>query len=125
MKLTVEFYDSQTLIGQYLVDTALETLENLYCGPHPWVKTEMTYTNLKEYLVSRQVDFGRPNRAELLGYVSIAPDVWHEIAKTHGFDADDSQWFRIIELNPNMFDVDAYRPSSPRFKGESVYELYN
>ena len=96
MKLTIVLYNNKKMIGKYLVDT------------------EFTYERMVDFLKGRQIDFGRKNRKELLGYTYTAPDVWHEIAMTHGFDTDDFYWVSIPELNDEPFVLEDHHPNLSR-----------
>ena len=78
------------------------------------LNTEFTYERMVDFLKGRQIDFGRKNRKELLGYTYTAPDVWHEIAMTHGFDTDDFYWVSIPELNDEPFVLEDHHPNLSR-----------
>lgn len=121
MRLTVLLYEKERLLGKYRVDTVQKTLRIIEAHSTPLFDVKFTYSRLVDYLKGRQVDFGRRNRGELLGYTYTAPDVWHEIAKTHGFDTDDYYWLSIPELNDEPFKLEDYHPRLSNFKGLSVY----
>lgn len=110
-KYTIKLYDNTKLIGWYVVNTTTKTLETIEKHYDSLLKTDFTYERMVEFLRGRQIDFGRKNRKELLGYTYTAPDVWHEIAMTHGFDTDDFYWISIPELNPEEFVLAAHHPN--------------
>lgn len=117
MKYTVKLFNNTRLIGCYRVNTASETIETIEKHSDYLVNTDFTYSRLVEFLRGRQIDFGRKNRGELLDYTHTAPDVWHEIAMTHGFDTDDFYWISIPELNDEAFVLADYHPNLKRVVG--------
>lgn len=114
MKLTIIIYNNKRMIGKYLVDTISETIETFVRKDDYLLNTEFTYERMVDFLKGRQIDFGRKNRKELLGYTYKAPDVWHEIAMTHGFDTDDFYWVSIPELNDEPFVLENHHPNLGR-----------
>ena len=114
MKLTIVLYNNKKMIGKYLVDTISKTLDTFEREDDFLLNTEFTYERMVDFLKGRQIDFGRKNRKELLGYTYTAPDVWHEIAMTHGFDTDDFYWVSIPELNDEKFVLEDHHPNLSR-----------
>ena len=114
MKLTIVLYNNKKMIGKYLVDTISKTLDTFERKDDFLLNTEFTYERMVDFLKGRQIDFGRKNRKELLGYTYTAPDVWQEIAMTHGFDTDDFYWVSIPELNDEPFVLEDHHPNLSR-----------
>ncbi|WP_225791554.1 hypothetical protein [Streptococcus sp. FDAARGOS_192] len=73
MKLTIVLYNNKKMIGKYLVDTISKTLDTFERKDDFLLNTEFTYERMVDFLKGRQIDFGRKNRKELLGYTYTAP----------------------------------------------------
>lgn len=126
MRLTVESYYFDDKLTTFQVDTADKLiLSRDIHRQHEVVDQIDSFQALSEFLASRQVDFGRVSRPKMLGYerTNVAPDVWHEIGLTFGFDADDYFWFRIPELTPKNRQDWTWRDFNYRVNPEarSVY----
>lgn len=94
MSKIIEIYRLEDKKAEYEFSDDFKKLENITFIANDFMLDD--YDKAVNFLKSRMIDLGRPNRTEMLGIPKNTVLPWYkELGRTFGFDPDDLFWVRV------------------------------